>query len=240
MKKQLIITIAAALVATMFIYSACNKTNQTDLVNGISAVHPIDSAHMGMLDALKDIPDNQKMAYLDQHWPNLKHDVVLNAVASGYIPQKPNIDSVVFTYGSGRGKAHNTKKEYVAGKFENQLIANIYMKGSNQPLVFFVRCTNGLVEPTDVSIKRIGVATNFEFTIEKGKGIATYIGSDDAAISIAEQFNRPLFKGRNTDQKNRITPNEARKLNTNTTPITVLVYPGDYFNLATGTYKPAN
>jgi hypothetical protein len=101
------ITVLLVLFLTFFI--ACNKKDGSgiDLVNGVEPIHQWGGDHQNVLDALKNIPDAEKIAYLEKHWPTLKNDVVYWIQRQNYLPQDITVDSVVFLYGSGKGSAYD-------------------------------------------------------------------------------------------------------------------------------------
>ncbi len=232
-----------ALVAIILIsgsFFACNKkkpVKEIDIVNGITPVHTWDQSHYVTLDTLAGIPDGQKMAFIKAHWPTLANDVVANV--RPYLPSRAIVDSVVFLYGSGKAKANDKRLEIFKGKFNNQLIAAIYLKGDKKnPHMFFVRCLNGMSDPVDVTINRVGsLNPDFEFYITEKQGLCHHVDYQ-TAIALAKHFHLKLYRGKVLMPQYRISYKQAEKMSrrTDRTQITVLVYTGDYFNLRDMTY----
>lgn len=237
--RLIIVAFAAAILASGFFF-ACNKkkaVKEVDIVNDITPVHTWDQSHYVTLDTLAHIPDGQKMAFIKEHWPTLANDVVANV--RGYLPKGSVIDSVVFLYGSGKASANDKRLQVFNGKFNNQLIAAIYLKGDKKnPHMFFVRCLNGMSDPVDVAINRVGALNpDFEFYITEKQGLCHHVDYQ-TAIALAKHFHLKLYRGKVLTPENRISYKQAEKMSrhTNRTQITVLVYTGDYFNLRDMTY----
>jgi len=239
-KTRVIIGALAAIILTSGFFFACNKkkpVKEIDIVNDITPAHTWDQDHYVTLDTLAKIPDGQKMAFIKEHWPTLANDVVANV--RGYLPKNSVVDSVIFLYGSGKASANDKRLEIFKGKFNNQLIAAIYLKGDKKsPYLFFVRCLNGMSDPVDVTLNRVGVLNpDFEFYITAEQGLCHHVDYK-TAISLAKHFKLKLYRGKVLTPKNRISYKQAEKMSRRTdhTQVTVLVYTGDYFNLRDMTY----
>jgi len=216
----------------------CNDYN-IDLVNQLEPVHKWSPTQIATIEDLKNVPATERQKYLQENWPSLSSDLVLFLKSRNKIGRGSVVDSIVYKYGSGkRIKSEDASGKIYSGFFNDQLVAFIYTSGKSKPLLVIVACTNGLFRlPED--LQYVGTESNFGFTIEKTRGIAYYVGSDETAINLAELFNRPLYRGKGINPKYRISPAEARGINTDQTQVTVLVYTGDYFNLNNMEYRPA-
>lgn len=241
MKKQIFFLLAIVSILVMTIWSCNHKkeniqSEELNLTKDITPVQPIDSSHSWIIDMLKDVPVAERMDFIDKHWPNLKNDVLVFVKNSGYIPQDAKVDSIIFSYGNGKGTSNDKYMQKFKGKFENELIAGIYIDGSRIPLAFFVKCTNGLSEVVETDALPIGTKTDFVFTIQKGEGICNYVGYQ-TAIMLARNFNLIVFIKR--DKSQNISYDQAFNLKNETDRIqvTVQVYPGDVFDLENMTYN---
>jgi len=226
-----------AILATVILIS-CGDAG-VDVVNDITPVHNWSPEKQAILDSLKNIPVTNRQQFLSANWPSLSADLVLFLKGRNKIERTAQIDSIVYKYGDAEGvKAEDASGKVHEGYFKNQLVAFIYIANRQKPLAILVSCVNGGFQlPEDLEyVKR---DTKFEFTIEKTRGIAYYVGSNETAIYLAEFFGRPLYEGKGINKKRLITPAQARQINTNELQITVLVYTGDYFNLNTMEYRPA-
>lgn len=233
-----IVLLAVAAVVYAISVKPSPKKAEIDIVNGIEAVHQWDSLHYLTMDTLAHIPDGQKMAFIKAHWPTLANDVVANV--RGFLPLESRVDSVVFMYGSGKATANDKRLQKFKGKFENQLIAAIYLQADKKsPYLFFVRCLNGMSDPVEATINRIGTQNpDFEFTISRTEGLCHHVDYL-TSVSLSRNFGLPLYRGKKISAKNRITYDEALRLSrrTNRVQVTVLVYTGDHFNLRDMTYN---
>jgi len=226
-------------VIAIISFSGCSNDDGVDVVNDITPVNNWSPAKLAVLDSLKNVPVTNRQNYLQANWPSLSTDLVLFLKNRNKIPSTAAIDSIVYKYGSAKEiKAEDGSGTIHQGYFDNQLVAYVYVKNSKKPLTILVRCTNGMFSlPED--LEYVKTDTNFEFTIEKTKGIAYYVGTNETAINLAEHFGLNLYKGKGINKKRLISPIQARLLNTNEIQLTVLVYTGDYFNLNTMTYRSA-
>lgn len=238
MKRQLVLTIMVIIT----IVTACNKKENVDLVKGISPVNRWSQDRNEILDSLQSIPQAEQGRFLQANWPTLTSQLTAFLKANKIVKPKQKIDSIGYFYGSvEKVKALDLAGVKHTGYFKNQLVAFVYIHGSKHPFPVLVYCTNGIFGLIGDALKKLHPVmtdTNFEFTIEKGKGIAYYVGSDETAIQIAEMFDLRLFKGKGTNG-NTISATQARKINTAKKQVTVLVYEGDYFNLSTMEYRPS-
>lgn len=239
-KIRIIVGALAFIIVISGFFFACRKAkpNEIDIVNDITPAHTWDQSHYVTLDTLAKIPDAQKMAFIKEHWPTLANDVVANV--RQYLPKGSVVDSVVFLYGSGQASANDKRLQVFKGKFNNQLIAAVYINAYRKnPCMFFVRCLNGMSDPVDVTINRVGALNpDFEFYITEKQGLCHHVDYQ-TAIALAKHFHLKLYRGKVLREKNRITYKQAEKMSgqTSRTQITVLVYTGDYFNLRDMTYK---
>lgn len=230
--------IFVVLILATVILTSCGDPG-VDVVNGVTPVHNWSPEKQAILDSLKNIPVANRQQFLSANWPSLSADLILFLKGRNKLERTAQVDSIVYKYGNASGvKAEDANGKIHEGYFKNQLVAFIYISGKQQPLIVLVTCVNGGFQlPEDLEyVKR---DTKFEFTIEKTKGIAYYVGTNETAIYLAEYFHRPLYEGKGINKKRLITPAQARQINTNELQVTVLVYPGDYFNLNTMQYIPA-
>lgn len=247
MKRILLVLLGVTLLFS------CSKeqTKKIDLVNDLDPVHRLNNDHTRIMAAIVSVPDDEKMDYINEHWPTLANDVVYWIKSyPGHLPEDARIsntaviDSTVLFYGSGEGIANDNKMKKYEGEFTGRLIAAIYIHGDvNNPHLYFVECVNGLVISVESkqNVKRLGRTNNdFEFTIASGEGLCHHV-SYETSIMMAESFALPLYRGRNQLQSKRITYAEGRSLRgkTDQIQVTVQVYEGDHFNLNTGVYTPA-
>ena len=230
--------IAILLLFVAVIITSCSDPG-VDVVNDITPVHNWSPEKQAILDSLKNIPIANKQNFLSANWPSLSADLILFLKGRNKIGRTAQVDSIVYKYGDAEGvKVEDASGKIHEGYFKNQLVAFIYISGKQKPLTVLVTCVNGGFQlPED--LQYLKKDTNFEFTIEKNRGIAYYVGSNETAIYLAEFFGRPLYEGKGINKKRLITPAQARQINTNELQITVLVYTGDYFNLNTMEYRPA-
>ena len=233
-----LISILLLFVFVTVIITSCSGPG-VDVVNDITPVHNWSPEKQIVLHALKTIPVANRQQLLSANWPSLSADLILFLKGRNKIERTAQIDSIVYKYGDAEGvKAEDAAGKIHEGYFKNQLVAFIYISGKQKPLAVLVSCVNGGFQlPED--LQYVKKDANFEFTIEKNRGIAYYVGSNETAIYIAEFFGRPLYEGKGINKKRLITPVQARQINTYELQVTVLVYPGDYFNLNTMQYVPA-
>ena len=123
-------------------------------------------------------------------------------------------------------------------------IARLHVRGRATPLDFFVQCLNGMVAPVGAveHLQPLGSSVPAQrFTIADRQGLVTYVDYP-LAISLAERFHLLLYRGRKMAARDRITPDEARRLEPDAArvQVTVKVHPGDRFDLVAGTYTPAH
>lgn len=222
----------------LLIIFGCKAKDEIDVVRGVTPVHNWDSNTTSLLDSLKNIPDKQKMTFIQKKLPHL------TPALCRYVEErfaKTTIDSIVYSFGSGKAQgvldAAGARHD---GVFNNELIAYIWLKPDQlkkNPVKVFVRCLNGMFEIQGDS--RLGLVPS-EFVIQKDEGLCHHLDFK-TSIWLAEKFHLPLFKGKKVRDKFKITPNQARKINTNKNQVMVLVYPGDTFRLFGGQarYTPA-
>ncbi len=238
--KYLAIAVFAIFVAAGTVFMACNKkTNKTDLVNGIDPMVAPDMDIIHLInDSLHHANGREEMKQIMDRNPWVAPRVVTFARKLGIVDANAKIDSVVFCWGSQDAQAQDKTGEWFKGKFTDQLVAFIFHDGKPAPAGVLVTCTNGVMVPLS-DLDRIGTQS-LEFTIEKGEGINSYVDFQ-TSIMLAERFNLSLYKGPSIPGGKIISPDEARKLEPSLSKVkvTVLVYPGDHFNLGTMTYTHA-
>ena len=222
------------LLGGIIFLASCSKNEDVNLTTGMTPVAAVDSAHMKILDALVGVPDDQKMVFINKHWPTLEKDAPVVAKNYGYLPQGAHVDSVALFFGSGQGKANDKFMETHKGYFKNELIAALYVHGTKDPIYFFVKCTNGLMEPVDHNLIRIGSTSDLVFIIQQGQGLCSHVDYK-TSILLARAFGLNLFTEKNRAQN--ITYDQALALENETDQIqvTVDVYEGDRFDLNTMT-----
>jgi hypothetical protein len=230
-KRTIIFLILGALVAS-FCIVACHhkksKKKEIDVVKDITPRHIWDPHTMGLLDSIKHVPDKDKLAYINKHLPNLT-PTICRQIEERF--GKLVIDSIIYSFGSGKAKgAEDSSGHRFDGVYKDQLVAKIWTKPKTKvgnPIIVLVVCLNGVIEIAGDN--RIGPASS-EFVIQKNEGICPHV---DFATSVwlAEKFNLPLYRGKIHRGGKRITPNQARRINTQHNQVSVLVYTGDRFIL---------
>ncbi len=220
--------------------SSCSSAGATklDVVNGTVpvSVHDIEW-RKSLIETLKPMTPTERKAEIDKVLPRLNSQLVASLRERGY---GCDIASIEYVFGSGTSESvESGDGNTYSGFYEDQLYAVI--KGDKcfkDSMMVFVQCFNGTFVIDGKSIYSIGIYEP-SFTIEKGKGINSYVDYR-TAVWIAEQFNLPLYKGQGWKGP-IITPTQARQYENDLDrqAITVKVYPGDYFNLGTITYRKA-
>lgn len=234
--SYLAIAVFAILVAA-FSISACTK--KTDLVNGIDPMMAPDNDVIHLInDQLHNAKSKEDMKKILDANPWVAPRIVTFARNLKILKDDAKVDSVVFCWGSANAQAQDKTGKWFKGKFTDQLVAFIFHDGLPKPTGVIVTCTNGVITSLE-DLNRIGTQS-LEFTIEKGFGINKYVDFE-TSILLAERFNLALYKGPSISEGTKITPDEARKLklSLSTVKVTVLVYPGDRFDLGKMTYAPA-
>ena len=199
-----------------------------DVVKGVTPVHVWDINTTALLDSLKQIPDSRKMAFIEKNLPHLTPELC-QYIESRF--PKVVIDSIIYSFGSGKAKgtldATGIRHE---GVFNDELVANVYLRPNNltkSPVKVFVRCLNGTFEIE--GDRRLGPASS-GFIIKRDEGLCHHLDFL-TSVWLAEKFDLPLYRGNKMKDKFRITPAQARNMNTDKHQVTVLVYTGDEFNL---------
>lgn len=239
MKAVRLVVCLTALVAV-----GCSK-KQVDLVNGVPPVATSLAGVEETLSTLASLPPGERGAYLERTWPHLEEDVVYYLRRIGKLPLYGTpVTRVEFLYGSmDYAVAESGDGQRRQGFFSNQLVAVVYPQG-REPIPVIVKCLNGtfmLPEDLRQHLQMVGDhAPEERFTIGPREGLIHHVDFP-TAIDMAQQFNLPLYRGRIIDDKFRITPDEARHLESTTDRLQVTVYvvEGDQFNLVSMTFTPS-
>jgi hypothetical protein len=245
MKNRMLLSIIAVMMA--FAVVGCHKkpAPSIDVVNGVTPVSSALSSVRATINELAVMSPAERSARLQHDWPHLGEDVVYYVRAAHEIPSDAVVERVEFFFGS---LEHVTAGDLALIQYEghakNQLIARLHLRGRATPLDFFVLCLNGMVSPGGAveHLQTLGSSAPAQrFTIADRQGLVTYVDYP-LAISLAERFHLPLYRGRKMAAKDRITPDQARQLEPDTArvQVTVRVCPGDRFDLVAGTYTPAH
>ncbi len=189
--------------------------------------------------ALKDMPAEQRAAYLDKNFPRLHEDIIYYLRERNKLSPSDKVTSVQFLFGTANGvKAEDGDGNMNSGKFEDQLIARVAIAGKDKPMDVIVQCLNGTFGlPGDLQALSSRTPRQ-EFTIGAGEGLTTYV-SMPTAIDIAPRFNLPLYRGKVLASRYEISPEVAATINTDVEPVTVRVYTGDHFDLVNMTFRSA-
>lgn len=236
--------IACAFVAVIVIglgVNACNKAEARNLVDGIAPASTAFAGIHGFAEELAKLPAVERASYLDRARPRLNEGVVFFLRSLGRIKEDEVVEKVELFFGSienttasdGQGREHK-------GYFKDELVARVTLKGGRTEDAL-VRCLNLWLElPRHLrNLQRLSSIQMLEltqFTIGRGEGLIHYVDYA-VAMTLAEKHNLPLYRGKVQQARFRITPDQARRLESRTDweQITVGVYPGDSFNLRDGT-----
>ncbi|MFA6908364.1 MAG: hypothetical protein WC289_00575 [Patescibacteria group bacterium] len=244
MKKRVLFI---GLVLTIFLLAlSCSSKDEVEAVNVVDDVAPLSTMmeySYPMLDQLVSMPVDSIDEFLRSTLPHLSSDIVFY-LRQEHVLKDECIDSVVFLYGSLEGGVSALDAQFRSrhGYFENELIASVFSSKFVNPHNVFVKglCRVLTFPPTALATLRyIGVdIPPEEFTIQKGKGLIEYV-SYQIAIDLAQRHGLELYRGGGREPQ-KITPDEARGLESSTDQeqVMILVYPGAYFNLRTGEYRP--
>ncbi len=214
-----------------------------DVVHGVPAVSNSMASIAEVQQVLADLPPAQRTEYLKLHWPNLGTDVTHYVREHGAIPEDAVVTKVDFVFGSLKNVvAYKGGGGTQEGYFKNQVVALLYLQGESKPHAFIVECTNGMVAlPSDFYAEMQPVGTSVPqmvFTIGRHEGLIHHVDFP-LAIDLAERCDLPLYRGRKMGTSHRISPAEARSLQSDTdrVQVTVKVFAGDRFDLNTMTCK---
>ncbi|KKW48078.1 MAG: hypothetical protein UY99_C0014G0008 [Parcubacteria group bacterium GW2011_GWA1_59_11] len=239
--RRLLVGFAAALLL-IGLAGACGK-KKVDLVNGVPPVSGSLASIAETLDRMAVLPPGERGAYLERTWPHLDEDVVYFLRRMDRIPQGSRVDRVEFRYGSLNDVRAESRDGERYGYFENQIVALVHVGGVREPIAVIVQCLNGtfaLLEQLN-ALQPVGSHVPQErFAIGPREGLIHHVDFP-TAIAIAERHALPLYRGRDIRESNRITPAEARQMESTTDRLQVTVYvvEGDRFDLASGTFPPS-
>lgn len=222
---------------------ACAKQERVDLVNGVPPVSGSMASIARTLDEMSKLPEGERAAYLERTWPNLSRDVVYFLRRLGKITPDQKVRHVDFRFGSLENVRAESRDGNRYGYFRNQLVALVNVEGASKPMAVIVQCLNGTFATEDElgRLQQVGSHTPIEqFRIGYREGLIHHVDFP-TAIHMAERFNLPLYRGRKMDAKHRITPAEARRLESTVDRLQVTVYvvEGDEFDLARMTFQPS-
>lgn len=243
-RRGLFIGLGIALVVGIAGWAFLNRRENVDVVNGVSPVSRSMASIADTLAELQRLSPTERGAYLERTWPHLAEDVVYFVRRQGRIPTGARVQRVEFFYGSLENVGAESANGDRYGYFNNQLVALVSVEGIAKPFKVIVQCLNGtFVLDEDLRrLQAIGSHTPIEqFTIGQGEGLVHHVDFP-TAISIAEQHGLPLYRGHTLTSQARLTPAQARLLESQTDrlQVTVLVYEGDQFDLARGIYVPVS
>lgn len=237
-KRNVFIGVVFMVILSFIIFSVVK--NKKDVVGGIQ---PMEESGIGwrteIIDSLRKLPQDQRAGFIQQNVPQLNSQLIRFLRNSGY---DCNVDSVTYLFGSGKAKGvQSGDGNTYNGYYDEQLYAVI--KGETcfkDSLVVFVQCLNGTFSLKGKTVQNLG-SYKPRFTIEKGNGINAYVDYQ-TSIFLAEHFKLPVYVGRNPGIRKRISYQMAKDLEAHLgrKQVTVLVYPGDEFDLGTMTYVRLN
>lgn len=243
MKRLVLLVLLVGLVA-LLLSLACASREKIDVVNGVPPVSDALSSIAPTLDAMGEMPPDQRGAYLEQNWPHLDEGVVYFLRDKKKLARNDRVDRVEFLFGSlNKVTAESGDGRNRHGYFEDQLVALVYVRGQSKPIKVIVHCLNGIFSTEDdlKGLQAVGSHTPMErFTIGPREGLIHHVDFP-VAIDLAERFRLPLYRGKDMNPRNRITPDQARALENTTDRLQVTVYvvQGDRFDLAADTFTPS-
>lgn len=225
-------------LAILFLASSCSK-NDVDLAKGIDPRITPDNTLIQTLADISSAPDDQARMEIISETPSLNSKIITYAKELGQIRENAHIDSLVYYFGSAEAQAEDKSGKIFDGKIIDETVAFIYHDGSKEPFAVIVYCQNGMFGPMN-ELRRLGRA-NLAFVIGKGEGLNRYVDYQ-TSIMLAEYFNIPIYRGRQMNQSNLISGDEALSLESSLDQlqVTVKVYQGDQFDIGKMTYRPAN
>ena len=218
---------------------------RVDVVRGVTPVSTAFAGIAPMVDEMAAMSPQERGRFIEQNYPHLQTDIAYFLRRMGKLTPGRAVTRVTFHYGSLNDvSAENGDGAQVRGYFRNQLIALAYHSGSTQPVAVIVECLNGtfvLPEQVGRDLQLVGEHTPRErFRIGKGEGLIHHVDYP-TAIAIAEQFRLPLYRGKTMRERAKITPDEARALESSTDrlQVTVHVVEGDEFDLVGMKFEPS-
>jgi len=216
--------------------SCAKEAEAVDVVHGIRPASAAFSDIHGLAEEIARMPEERRAAYLKQERPRLEQGLTYFLRRNDRLRNNEEIERVEFRFGSlknvtasdGAGIEHR-------GQFKDELVARVFVKGKDRPIDVIVECLNGLfILPEQMNtLQSLGSAVPVErFTIGQREGLTKHVDYA-VAIDLADRFDLPLYRGRIQDDKFRITPQQARRLESETDRIqvTVHVVQGDTFDL---------
>lgn len=249
MKKTAQIGIALGMLMLLVMTignTACGKAEAIDVVNHQSPVSDLYGRIRHDLEQMRTMPPEERATYLRTNWPNLEVGVVNFLRQREKIQPNQSIDRVDFRFGSMKNvRADGGDGQTREGYFNDQIVALVYVRGSTRPLAVIVQCLNGVyVLPEDLdaqNMQHIGSYRPVErFTIGYREGLIHHVDFP-TAIVLAEQHQLDLYRTQVMSDRNKITPAQARALESRTDwiQVTVRVYEGDTFDLRTREFIPS-
>lgn len=222
-----------------FYFSSCSNAvaSKIDVVNDIPPMDVHDAAwRKEFIAKLKPLSPEQRAKEIEQVAPRLNSQILAYLRIRGY---KCDIEPITYVFGSGNADSVSSGNGTTnnSGIFTDQLYAVI--KGGDclkkDSLMMFVQCFNGVV--SIVGDTYVVGSYNTAFSVEKGKGYNHYVDYQ-TSIFIAEQFNIPLYSGK---ERKVITPQRARELEDSLEfiQVTPRAEPGDRVDLGNMTYVHA-
>lgn len=237
-KRKIFAGVVLVIIIVLIIFSVMK--NKKDVVGGIQ---PMEESGIGwrteIIDSLRKLPQDQRSEFIQKNVPQLNSQLIRFLRNSRY---DCNVDSVTYLFGSGKAKGvQSGDGNTYDGYYDEQLYAVI--KGETcfkDSLVVFVQCLNGTFSLKGKTVQNLG-SYKPRFTIEKGNGINAYVDYQ-TSIFLAEHFKLPVYIGRDPRFRKRISYQMAKDLEVHLDrkQVTVLVYPGDEFDLGTMSYVRLN
>lgn len=229
-----ICTLAVALaVGGAFLSLRPAQAASVDVVNGVAPVYqPFFDDGLAINQKLASMgSDQERMAYLSEHYPHLDDIVIDHLRQSFSIPLGAIVAKVEFHFGSSDDVTASTgDNKRVRGYFKDQLVAYVTLAGEDAPRLFAVQCTNGMALAIGASAPRLQALVSYDpvqpFTVEQGRGLAFYTKDFPKAIAIARACNFPLYLERGTHQP--ISAEQALATDTDWKQVTVGVKPGTW------------
>lgn len=228
--------LSLVIVFIFFLFSC--KKDGVDLAKDIDPRIPPTNEVVNILSQIQNASSDEERGDIisDNEWLTMR--MISYARELNQIPKNSKIDSVVYYFGSSNAQAEDKTTKLFKGKIIEETVGFIYYDGKKDPVLIIVYCQNGTFGVIE-GLRRIRTS-DLEFVIKKGEGINHHVDYL-TSIMLAEHFRLPLYRGKSIADNNLISASVARGLENqiDRIQVTVLVYPGDYFNLATMTYRRA-
>lgn len=235
-------------LAVGFNRDSAPQAQTLDVVNDIQPVSATFADFRTTNNQMASMTAEEMRECLKDTHPNMHSGICYFLRGQQRLPDGIAVEKVDFYFGSADNvRAGSGDGILYIGFIKNQLVAVITVSGSEETITVLVQCMNGaeFTWPEEEMPKNlIAVGTyipNEHFTISPGEGLIHHV-SYVVAIDLAGRHNLSLYQGDRFDPRNLITPKFALTLESNTDreQVTVLVNPGDIFDLVNMTYTPSN